>query len=340
MATVTADTEVLGESAWQERLDRLSGYSFFATPSWGRVLSGAGLGYQHQAFEFDAGGQRALLPLVFRKDIVGRLIFQSGAFGTYGGLIPLDGRGEMSWPSLGAAAARRLLGMSGFGILIAYPGPRQHVPLPAVFDHYTAYVIDLRSQLTDGEAVTVTGMRRKTRQYIHKAERDGVEVKPEVSIAAFEAYYGLLVASARRWGRANPGKHWTVFESIQHNSEPGSVLLWLARVHGQPAAGLLCFYGKGEVFAWSAALDEQYVGTRANYLLHWRAIADAATRGFETFNLGANERLEGVRWFKEGFGAKASTYPAYVVATMPYSAAVLGFQGLRRIQNALRSIRA
>ncbi len=330
------ETEVLGEAGWQDRLDALPGYSFFATPTWGRILSEAGLGYRSQALEFTLEGRRALLPLVSRDDRLGRTLYQSSAFGTYGGLVPLDGDGDISSSQLGAEVARRFQATPRFGLLIAYPGPRPHFPMPVVFDRYEAHVIDLQQEPDDR---MLEAMRPKTRQYIRKAERDGVHVRSGESSEGFQAYYRLLEASSRRWGRANPGKPWTLFDSIQRLCAEGDVRLWMAQVGDEPVAGLVCFYGKGEVFAWSAALDERYVATRANYLLHWRAIADAAGREFSVFNLGSNEGLAGVRWFKEGLGTQPRTYPAYVVAGRAYGAAFWAWRKARSAVAALRSIK-
>lgn len=329
------EAEELGEAGWQERLDRIPGYSFFATPTWGRILSEAGLGYRTQALEFHLDGQRALLPLVSRDDRLGRTQHQSSAFGTYGGLISLNSEGEISSPQLGAEVARRFQATPHFGLLIAYPGPRPHFPFPVVFDRYLAYVIDLENRPTDH---ILEAMRRKTRQNIRKAERDSVHVEPGESQPDFQAYYRLLEASARRWGRADPGKPWALFDAIQRCCGEGCARLWMARVGDQPAAGLLCFYGKGEVFAWSAAMDPR-IATQANYLLHWRAIEDAARRGFKIFNLGSNEGLEGVRWFKEGLGAGTREYPAYVVAGRPYAAAFWAWRTSRSLVAALNSIK-
>lgn len=330
------ETEVLGEAGWQDRLDRLPGYSFFATPTWGRILSEAGLGYRSQALEFTLEGQRALLPLVSRDDRLGRTLHQSSAFGTYGGLVPLDGDADISSSQLGAEVARRFQATPRFGLLIAYPGPRPHFRMPAVFDRYEAHVIDLQNEPADR---MLEAMRPKTRQYIRKAERDGVHVQSGESSESFHAYYRLLEASSRRWGRANPGKPWTLFDAIQRLCAEGDVRLWMAQVGDEPVAGLVCFYGKGEVFAWSAALDERYVATRANYLLHWRAIADAAGREFSVFNLGSNEGLAGVRWFKEGLGTHPREYPAYVVAGRAYTAAFWAWRKASSAVAALRSIK-
>jgi hypothetical protein len=330
---VPEDAEILGESAWGDRLDGLGSYSFFATPTWARVISEAGMGYQARALEFDIDGRQALLPLVWNRDALGNVVCRSGALGTYGGLIPLDHDGVEVSPDFGSAAARRLRDTSRFGMLVASPGPRRHHPFPAVFDRYEAFVVDLEGRHWDQ---ILEGMRPKTRQYIRKAERDGVRIEPGESEADYQAYYRLLEASARRWGRAGPGKPWALFDAIRRRCDKASVRLWMASVGDEPAAGLLCFYGKGEVFAWSAALDERHVATRANYLLHARAIADAASRGFAVMNLGANEGLGGVRWFKEGLGAAPREYPAYLIAAPAYRAAFWAWRTYRSIRAALR----
>jgi lipid II:glycine glycyltransferase (peptidoglycan interpeptide bridge formation enzyme) len=336
LATLTAES--LDEQAWRDRLEALPSYSYFATPDWARSVAGASLGYTSQAYEFALKDDRALLPVAIETNRIGRTILQSGPYGTYGGLLPLDDRATYG-PELGTAVAVHLSGRPGFGALMAYPGPHKHHPFPRVLGRYEAFVLQLDNLADRPEGDGAGSMRKKTRQYIRKAEREGVDVASDQSPSAFADYYRLVELSARRWGLPEANKPWSLFESICRNAGDGCVRLWMARVAGEPAAGLLCFYGKGEAFAWSAALDERHAETRANYLLHWRAIADAAERGFTTFNLGANENLPGVRWFKEGLGASPREYPAYIVATVSYSVLIWAAGRSRAAMRTLRSLR-
>lgn len=333
MSDSVLEHQLLDESTWQEYLERGGDYSFFATPAWGRVLSAAALGYRSTAIEFELGPHRALMPLVKRTQF-GIVTYQSVAYGTYGGLIPLSGPLEPS--ALGADAARWFKSTPRFGLLVAYPGPRPHYPFPTSFDRYRANVIDLNGR---SPQQLLDAMRAKTRQYIRKAERSAIRFETELSERTVHAYYGLLVDSSRRWGRGEPAKPLSLFEAVRRECAPEAVRLWMAWVDGQPAAGLVCLYGKGEVFAWSAALDERLAATRANYLLHWAAIEDAVNRGFATFNLGSNEGLEGVRWFKEGLGARPIEYPAYIVAGRAYSAVFQAWRRWRALRSSRRAAR-
>jgi lipid II:glycine glycyltransferase (peptidoglycan interpeptide bridge formation enzyme) len=84
-------------------------------------------------------------------------------------------------------------------------------------------------------------------------------------------------------------------------------------VDGELAAGSLCFYGGGEVFYWSGAMHERFSKSRPNNLLQWLVMEDAETRGFSEYNMGASGELGGVRRFKQQFGARPQSYPAYLV---------------------------
>jgi lipid II:glycine glycyltransferase (peptidoglycan interpeptide bridge formation enzyme) len=104
------------------------------------------------------------------------------------------------------------------------------------------------------------------------------------------------------------------------HADPESIRLWLARVEGTLAAGVLCFYGRGEVFYWSGAMHKEFAQRRPNNLIHWRIIADATDRGYQVYNMGASGHLAGVREFKERFRAQPVSYPIYLVANHLYLA--------------------
>jgi CelD/BcsL family acetyltransferase involved in cellulose biosynthesis len=304
-------------------MERLAAHSFFVTPTWARVLDEAGMGFQCTALLGTDGAAEILLPLARKKGPLGTLAFRSMPWGTYGG--PLVAGETSDAPLALAAHLRQTLGMGWF---LATPGPWEHVAIGSPFATYSTQVIDL----SGGRDELWKGLDKDARNQVRQAERAGVEVTVDNSPSAFDDYYSMLEASARRWGRTDPGKPRSLFRAIARLGTEATTRLWLARVGGRPAAGALCFYGDTEVFYWSGAMHAEHSRSRANNLIQWCVIEHASKQGFATYNMGASGELEGVRRFKSGFGSRPQDYPAYFIGTGPFRLA----PALLRLRRAAR----
>lgn len=295
-------------SLWKNVLARLESHSFFATYTWAQMLA-AGLGYTSQGFVLRSENFQVLMPLM-RRTRFGFYELRSMPYGTYGGALIA---GECL-PREQQAAAQECIQYlrrdPRFLHLWCVPGPYPHLPLPGFEFSFETHKIDL------GQGVDLIWKQfdPDARNQVRQAERAQVEVSFDNSPAAFDAYYDMLLATAQRWGKKSPGKPRTLFHSIAQYASEDSTRLWLAQVNGELAAGALCFYGKGEVFYWSGAMNQDLARARPNNLLQWVILQDAVARGYRVYNMGASDGLPGVRKFKEGFGAKPVKYPAYLVS--------------------------
>jgi hypothetical protein len=289
-------------------LERLPAHSFFVTPTWARILDGAGMGFRSTAMLGSDGSGEVLLPMARKSGPLGTAGVRSMPWGTYGGPLAA-GEPDGAADALTAHLRHNL----GLGWFLATPGPWQHLPIGSRFATYSTQIIDLSGGLDTLWKDLDKGARNQVRQ----AERAGVEVAVENSPTAFDDYYSMLEASARRWGQTDPGKPQSLFRAIARLGSEATTRLWLARVEGRLAAGALCFYGRSEVFYWSGAMHAEHAHSRANNLIQWRIIEHAVANRFHTYNMGASGDLEGVRRFKGGFGARALDYPAYFIGTGP-----------------------
>jgi Acetyltransferase (GNAT) domain len=279
------------------------------------MLQDGGLGYRCAALSIDLGDVEALLP-VAESQRFGLLVRESMPFGTYGG--PLVTRSE-SRPNLTRAVAgliRALRSEWSVGFTSATPGPHPHLELGAPNAVHETDVLDLAG----GPEALWHGLDKDARNQVRQAERAGVEIGVDNSEQGFRDYYEMLTASAHRWGLPDPGKPWSLFASISRHARDDAVRLWLAKVDGEVAAGSLCFYGAGEVFYWSGAMHERFAKKRPNNLIQWRVIEDAVARGYSDYNMGASGELGGVRKFKQQFGTRTQSYPAYLVRGPVWSA--------------------
>jgi peptidoglycan pentaglycine glycine transferase (the first glycine) len=175
------------------------------------------------------------------------------------------------------------------------------------------YTIDLRQ--TEDEMQEP--MSRKHRQYIRKAERDGVSVK-RVTDGNVDAMYKLYQETARRakFGIHGKGYYETLAQELGERS-----YLYQAYFEGKPVA-FLWLAGAG----WTAY--ELYGGVnavgaeiKANYVLKWEAMRAMKEAGCEIYDF--NGRLnEGVSRFKDGFGPAETNY----IGTYDYPLNRLGYK--------------
>lgn len=162
----------------------------------------------------------------------------------------------------------------------------------------------------------LAAMKKKTRQYIHKAERAGVVTEETTDL---DRYLAVLRRVAARDAFALHERPY--FERIRSAFGEG-VHLTMARV-GDEDVGALLVIRRGErawemYGGWSGAHAEE----RPFYLLKWRSIVRMRERGVTRYDMwGLTERgvaadrrvvqadpLAGVEQFKLGFGGEVVTW--------------------------------
>src|SRR2546423_4452381 len=155
----------------------------------------------------------------------------------------------------------------------------------------------------DQEAL-LGAMRKKTRQYIRKAEREGVVTERTTALARF---HRLLrgVAERDRFGIHDLAYFATLAEAFGD-----AMHILMARVEGEDVGALLVIRmgdRAWELFGgWSGAHAEQ----RPFYLLKWRSLMlmqQLGVRRYDMWGLAEGKELAGVENFKLGFGGEGAT---------------------------------
>ena len=153
----------------------------------------------------------------------------------------------------------------------------------------------------------LAAMRKKTRQYIHKAERDGVVTEETRDL---DRYLRVLKCVAERDHFA---LHDRAYFTRLLDAFGDAVHLSIARVGADDTGALLVIrlgdrawelYG-----GWSGAHGE----SRPFYLLKWRSLMAMKQRGVTRYDMwGLSERegdaLAGIEQFKLGFGGEIATW--------------------------------
>ncbi len=153
----------------------------------------------------------------------------------------------------------------------------------------------------------LAGMRKKTRQYIHKAEREGVITEETRDIDRFLAVL-TKVAARDQFAVHDRGYFEKILAAFGDDAH-----LTMSRVGAEDDGALLAvrigdraweLYG-----GWSGAHGE----SRPFYLLKWRSLMGMKQRGVVRYDMwGLSDRegdeLAGIENFKLGFGGEVATW--------------------------------
>ena len=176
-------------------------------------------------------------------------------------------------------------------------------PSPVFVQPRRTLLMDLSREPDD----LLGAMRKKTRQYIHKGEREGVVTEETTDLDRFVKILGA-VAQRDRFAVHSRDYFERLFAAFGDR-----VHMMLARV-GTDDAGALMLARMGdrawELYGgWSGAHAE----ARPFYLLKWRAMMRMRALGARRYDMwglaeGADDPLAGVENFKLGFGGEVATW--------------------------------
>jgi hypothetical protein len=249
-------------------------------------------------------GKEALLPLSCAVWSGGSgKSFVSSADGTYGGWIAVDAIGREH-----AILMKEFL-ITELGHLFWYINPYDDLVAATEVHadirysiHYETHAMDLER----GFDSVYSGWSSACRRAERKARRSGVLVKVADTEEEWCEYYQVYEDSFRRWGdkALGPLLDWALFrEMFDRQSE--HIRLWLATTKaGRVAAGALMLYAERHVLYFHGAALEEHFPLRPVNLLFYEIMRDACDRRYRWFDFGISAGLEGVRRFKESFGAK------------------------------------
>lgn len=146
-----------------------------------------------------------------------------------------------------------------------------------------------------------------------KARKAGVTIKTATTLDEWKEYYHVYLRSLQRWNNTE-GYDWALFQTIYECQSP-NVKLWIAVYDNKIVCGALCFYSPQYVIYWHGCALEEYFELRPVNLLMLEAIQDACDHGHLWFDFNPSGGMQGVRAFKESFGAKPLECPLIYIDT-------------------------
>ncbi|MGZ6299199.1 MAG: lipid II:glycine glycyltransferase FemX [Candidatus Limnocylindria bacterium] len=156
-------------------------------------------------------------------------------------------------------------------------------------------------------------MSKKHRQYVHKAEREGVTVTqlsrnatPHETAIALADFYRIYADTAERAGFAARVQDY--YERVWRLFAPaGHARLFFAVLGGERVATLFHFTCGDRAAEAYGGMTDAGADSRANYLLKWEAIRAFRAEGFASYDLWGIA-TGGIAHFKEGFGGRQVDY--------------------------------
>ncbi|MFE7582406.1 GNAT family N-acetyltransferase [Streptomyces gardneri] len=287
------------------------------TPTWLDSLCATGPFEDASRLYVFEGGRRLLVPLARRRGLPAWLTAEESWPSGWGIGGPLAAPGVPDEEEA-AVVLRDLARRPALRVGVRFgpaAGPVWPAAVPPAFatEALTTYVLDLSGGFDEVWAHRFHG---RVRRDVRKAERSTVEVEADRGGRLVGEFYGLYETSMVRWAgqqheprafarlrqsRAFPRRY---LEEVADRFG-ASCAVYLARVDGEPAAGVVVLSYGGRAKYWRGAMDRDLAHpVRANFLLQRLAIEDACTEGRTAYVMGDSRPGSPLAHFKEGFGAE------------------------------------
>ncbi|NIN06760.1 MAG: GNAT family N-acetyltransferase, partial [Armatimonadetes bacterium] len=249
-------------------------------------------------------GKKALLPLSYKMwESAGASgkYFESSANGNYGGWIAVDPLGtehailmkEFLTQELGYLFWQ----INPFDDLVAEIG------VDATFHGETQAI-----NLERGFDAVYAGWDSACRNRERKGRKSGILVRLAQTEEDWRGFYRAYEDSLRRWGdQAKKRYGWALFQEM-FNRQSDHIKLWLATTTDELiVAGVLMCYARTHAVPWHGGILGSYAALQPNNRLFYETIKDACDKRYRWFDFGTSPS-EGVRRFKQSFGARSLDY--------------------------------
>jgi Acetyltransferase (GNAT) domain len=300
----------------------------FHTPQWLDCICATGV-YEDASLAYEmADNRKFILPLVRRKWLPSPLTTEASPPFGWGSAGPISTevvRREELGAILVDLAQRKALRVT------VRPNPLAEQPATpptpgTILVPLQAFVLDLEG---DFEHVWTKCFKPYVRTRVHKAEAADVLAESDSEGQLVSVFYDLYLKSIDRWARQGEIPFWLLRAYLRHHESRrkfeivaktmrDACRIWVAWVDGKPAASIIVLTFGANAYYWRGAMDKELASpTRANYLLHARAIAQACRDGCRYYQMGETGFDPGLAQFKASFGAHPRDYVEYRIERLP-----------------------
>jgi len=195
--------------------------------------------------------------------------------------------------------------------------------------------------LTGSEPELWSGLRSNARRYVNRARTLGCTIQ-EGGAGELDAFFAIMVETAERSGfiHRSAAAYREIYEAFAPSDE--ARLLFAHLPDGAPAAANMLLSCGGRVTQPYSGMTGAGADSRANYLLEWETIRQAAARGETLYDMWGLAN-PGIAQFKAGFGGHEVAYcGTWDLVTLPLLRDVLvqarrGYVRLARRRRGLAS---
>lgn len=154
-------------------------------------------------------------------------------------------------------------------------------------------ILDL--SLSEGDLLS--HMTKKTRQYIRKSEKEGLEIRQARNLEDIAACLAIYKETARRAGFAlhKDDYYEDIFASLESHSQ-----VFMAMHQGRVVAFLWLAASKDIAFELYGGMNDEGQQLRANYFLKWSVVQQMKGQGVRRYDMNGLLN-DGVSKFKQGF---------------------------------------
>lgn len=150
-------------------------------------------------------------------------------------------------------------------------------------------------------------MRKNTRYYVRRAEKDGVSIISGATQELLDTFYAIHEDTSKRQGFIPYSKAFLDAQLSAFTTED-QIKIFIGMYEGKAIAGaVIMYYGDEGAYHHGASLSE-YNKIPASYIVQWEAIKEAKRRNMRVYNFwGVVESAPkhpwaGLSFFKQGFG--------------------------------------
>ena len=286
---------------WWEVARKCPYATFFHTPLWNEIARWYYPHYRDCSMGFIMpNGTRAVLPLLM-TDCIGPLHKLISSFeGCYGGIIA---DGPLSRDDIEQIYSYTYQWQVIDFYYLANPlTENREIDEELKFDDEVAYLVHL-----DADFDTIfSRFLKSARTSYRRGVREGFEVRRAESLEDYRAYYAAYRDAVDRWGYDDSyGYGWPLFEHFAklEQQHPEQITLWVITNDDVVVGGTLAFYWNQHATAWHGTVTREALKRRAMVVLDTEIIRDAATRGYQYYDLNTSAKIEGVVTYKQNFGS-------------------------------------
>lgn len=259
---------------------------------------------------------RGVLPAFLVKGALGPCLNSLPFFGSNGGVLDIKGRKDIRHSLLQAFLDQAQKDRALSATIIASPFEDQPETYESFFpegpaDYRIGQITRLTPQTDADEKVLTASFGPFTRRMIRKAMKKGCGVEEQndqEAIGFLAKVHGENMSL--KGGKEKPE---AFFERLPHFFTPGKdYKIWVARLDGRMVAALLVFYYNRTVEYYIPAIVHDYRSHQPLSLIIFKAMQDAAARGFEYWNWGGTWPSQtGVYRFKKRWNSSDHLYGYY-----------------------------